>query len=48
VAGFAKYREPKGYEPDPANWAEGGLWELRPVKSFAWSAFPDNVTRYRF
>jgi nitroimidazol reductase NimA-like FMN-containing flavoprotein (pyridoxamine 5'-phosphate oxidase superfamily) len=48
VAGFAKYREPKGYEASPENWASGGLWELRPEKAFAWSAFPDNVTRFRF
>jgi nitroimidazol reductase NimA-like FMN-containing flavoprotein (pyridoxamine 5'-phosphate oxidase superfamily) len=48
VVGFAKYREPKSYEADPANWGEGGLWELRPVKAFAWSSFPNNVTRFRF
>ena len=24
----------------PDNWAQGGLWELRPVKAFAWSVFP--------
>ena len=48
VAGFAKYKEPMDYEASPDNWAEGGLWELTPVKAFAWSAFPDNVTRFRF
>ena len=31
-----------------ANWSEGGLWELRPVKAFAWSVFPDDMTRFRF
>ena len=48
VAGFLKYREPKGYEASPENWALGGLWELRPVKAFAWSSFPQDVTRYTF
>ena len=32
----------------PTNWTEGGLWELRPVKAFAWSVFPDDMTRFRF
>ena len=48
VAGFAKYKATKGYEARPENWAAGGLWELRPVKAFAWSTFPDDVTRFRF
>jgi nitroimidazol reductase NimA-like FMN-containing flavoprotein (pyridoxamine 5'-phosphate oxidase superfamily) len=48
LAGFVKYREPVGYEASAENWARGGLWELTPVKAFAWSAFPDNVTRFRF
>jgi hypothetical protein len=46
LAGYAKYRP--GYAADAANWADGGLWELRPVKAFAWSIFPADMTRFRF
>jgi nitroimidazol reductase NimA-like FMN-containing flavoprotein (pyridoxamine 5'-phosphate oxidase superfamily) len=48
LAGYAKYVESDGYTADPANWAEGGLWELTPVKAFAWSVFPTDMTRFRF
>jgi nitroimidazol reductase NimA-like FMN-containing flavoprotein (pyridoxamine 5'-phosphate oxidase superfamily) len=48
LAGYAKYKQAEGYTADEANWAEGGLWELRPVKAFAWSIFPDDMTRFRF
>ena len=48
LAGYAKYIESDGYIADAANWAEGGLWELTPVKAFAWSVFPDDMTRFRF
>ncbi|HEX7949155.1 MAG TPA: pyridoxamine 5'-phosphate oxidase family protein [Candidatus Limnocylindrales bacterium] len=48
LGGYAKYREAKSYEASAANWAEGGLWELRPVRAFAWSAFPQDATRFRF
>jgi Pyridoxamine 5'-phosphate oxidase len=46
LAGFGKYRP--GYVAEAANWAEGGLWELHPVKAFAWTIFPDDMTRFRF
>jgi hypothetical protein len=46
--GYAKYRDTKGYEASASNWAEGGLWELRPVRAFAWSTFPQDATRFRF
>jgi hypothetical protein len=46
ATGYAKYRP--AYDADPANWSAGGLWELTPVKAFAWSAFPDDTTRFRF
>lgn len=46
LAGYAKYRP--GYEATADNWAHGGLWELRPVKAFAWTRFPTDMTRYRF
>jgi nitroimidazol reductase NimA-like FMN-containing flavoprotein (pyridoxamine 5'-phosphate oxidase superfamily) len=48
LAGYAKYKEAKEYEASAENWTEGGLWELRPVKAFAWSVFPDDMTRFRF
>jgi nitroimidazol reductase NimA-like FMN-containing flavoprotein (pyridoxamine 5'-phosphate oxidase superfamily) len=48
LAGYAKYRTAAEYTADPANWAEGGLWELTPVKAFAWSVFPTDMTRFRF
>ena len=47
LAGFAKYRA-KGYEASAERWAEGGLWELRPVKAFAWSVYPEDMARFRF
>ena len=48
LAGYAKYIESDGYTADVANWVEGGLWELTPIKAFAWSVFPDDMTRFRF
>ena len=48
LAGYAKYKAAKGYEASADHWTQGGLWELRPVKAFAWSVFPDDMTRYRF
>lgn len=48
LAGYAKYKVATGYEASAAHWAEGGLWELRPVKAFAWSTFPTDMTRFRF
>jgi hypothetical protein len=48
LAGYAKYRDAKGYEASASNWADGGLWQLRPLRAFAWSAFPQNATRFRF
>ena len=41
-------RPPTGYEASADHWTHGGLWELRPVKAFAWSAFPTDMTRFRF
>jgi hypothetical protein len=46
--GYAKYKQAKDYEASVDNWTEGGLWELQPVKAFAWSVFPDDMTRFRF
>ena len=47
LAGYAKYRA-IGYEASADNWTGGGLWELRPIKAFAWSVFPTDMTRFRF
>jgi nitroimidazol reductase NimA-like FMN-containing flavoprotein (pyridoxamine 5'-phosphate oxidase superfamily) len=46
LAGYAKYRP--GYEASEDHWVQGGLWELRPIKAFAWTTFPDDMTRYTF
>jgi hypothetical protein len=43
AASEAKY----GYGP-PEGAYENGLWVLRPDRARAWSAFPDDVTRFRF
>jgi hypothetical protein len=48
LAGYAKYKAAKDYAASADNWTEGGLWELRPTKAFAWSVFPDDMTRFRF
>jgi len=48
LAGYAKYKAATGYEASADHWAAGGLWELRPVKAFAWSSFPVDMTRFRF
>ena len=42
-ASKAKY----GYGPPDAAY-EAGLWALRPERARAWSAFPTDVTRFRF
>jgi hypothetical protein len=46
LAGYAKYKP--GYAADVSNWSAGGLWEMRPVKAFAWSVFPKDMTRFTF
>jgi nitroimidazol reductase NimA-like FMN-containing flavoprotein (pyridoxamine 5'-phosphate oxidase superfamily) len=46
LAGYAKYRP--GYEASASNWRAGGLWELEPLRAFAWTTFPDDMTRFRF
>jgi hypothetical protein len=48
LAGYAKYKAAKDYEASADNWTSGGLWELRPIKAFAWSDFPTDMTRFRF
>ena len=48
LAGYAKYKDTKGYEASASSWTDGGLWELRPLRAFAWSTFPRDATRFRF
>lgn len=48
LAGYAKYRGARGYVADPANWRDGGLWEIVPSVALGWSRFPDDMTRWRF
>jgi hypothetical protein len=48
LAGYAKYKAAADYEASADHWAEGGLWRLDPVKAFAWSSFPADMTRFRF
>jgi nitroimidazol reductase NimA-like FMN-containing flavoprotein (pyridoxamine 5'-phosphate oxidase superfamily) len=46
LSGYAKYMPQ--YEATAAHWAQGGLWELQPIKAFAWTTFPKDMTRYTF
>lgn len=48
LAGYEKYKSAADYEASADNWTNGGLWELRPRKAFAWSTFPADMTRFRF
>jgi hypothetical protein len=48
LAGYEKYKTAADYEASADNWTDGGLWELRPSKAFAWSTFPADMTRFRF
>jgi hypothetical protein len=48
LGGYAKYKAAGLYEASADHWTEGGLWELRPVKAFAWSVFPTDMTRFHF
>jgi hypothetical protein len=45
AASKAKYGA--GYGPGPEAYA-AGVWALRPDRARAWSAFPTDVTRFRF
>jgi hypothetical protein len=47
LAGYEKYRAPKGYEADPGNWRAGGFWEVRPSVARGWARL-DQATRWRF
>ena len=44
----AKYAESHDYKPAPDQWDSGGLWTVRPRVAFGWTAFPKDVTRWRF
>jgi hypothetical protein len=47
AAAFVKYHD-LGYAPAADAWAVGGLWRFKPAWGFAWSRFPDDVTRFEF
>lgn len=42
----AKYGA-KGYAPGPDSWDNGGLYRVQIITVFAWSKFPEDVTRWR-
>src|SRR4029079_11320527 len=44
LRGYEKYKAAGLYEAVADHWVEGGLWELQPVKAFAWSSFPTDMT----
>lgn len=48
LQGYAKYIKSHGFQADPANWADGGIWRVRPRKVLAWSNFPKDATRWTF
>ena len=48
LGGYEKYKTAGMYEASADHWTQGGLWELQPVKAFAWSSFPKDMTRFRF
>ena len=37
-----------GYQLGPDQWDEGGLYEKKPGKVFAWTRFPEDTTRWIF
>lgn len=43
---IAKYGA-KGYQPGPEAWDNGGLYAVQIEKVLAWTAFPQDVTRWR-
>lgn len=46
LAGYDKYKP--GYVASADHWRHGGLWQLNPKKAFAWTTFPDDMTRFTF
>lgn len=48
VDAYRKYLPTHGYQADPANWREGGLWLVRPEKVLGWGSFPADATRWTF
>ncbi|MBI5301935.1 MAG: pyridoxamine 5'-phosphate oxidase family protein [Chloroflexi bacterium] len=36
-----------GYAPEPTQWDNGGLYVMRPHLAFAWTKFPDDMTRWK-
>lgn len=46
LAGYDKYKP--GYVASADHWRHGGLRQLNPKKAFAWTTFPDDMTRFTF
>jgi nitroimidazol reductase NimA-like FMN-containing flavoprotein (pyridoxamine 5'-phosphate oxidase superfamily) len=46
LEGYAKYQP--GYVASASHWSQGGLWRLDATKAFAWTTFPDDMTRFTF
>lgn len=38
----------QAYSPEPTTWDKGGLYVFTPHKVFAWSKFPEDLTRFIF
>jgi nitroimidazol reductase NimA-like FMN-containing flavoprotein (pyridoxamine 5'-phosphate oxidase superfamily) len=37
-----------GYAPKASQWDQGGLYEMRPTLAFAWTKFPNDMTRWKW
>ena len=37
-----------GYAPEPEQWDQGGLYEMKPRVALGWDKFPDHCTRWHF
>ncbi len=38
----------EGYQPEPEQWSEGGLYKVSPRVVFAWKQFPVDATKWTF
>jgi len=46
ASGYREKYADKGYAPEPSQWDNGGLYEMKPRLAFAWTKFPDDMTRW--
>ena len=47
AAAYAEKYASRGYSPAPDTWDNGGLYYFTPSKVFAWSKFPEDLTRWK-